>query len=137
MNNLFISSILASHDFPPGFYIPIAAMIFSLVIVTVTSLAKAHKRRLEHETIRIALEKGQPLPPNIFVEQTERRSCSPNRDRRAGVILVAIAVGLFGFLFAVAPERVYAVALIPGLIGTALLINSSLDAKQPPTQNRS
>lgn len=46
--------------------VPFAAMAFALVVTVLVTRAKTERRRLQHETIRLALEKGQPLPPSLL-----------------------------------------------------------------------
>lgn len=80
------------------------------------------RRRLWHETARLALEKGQPLPPSIDAPAPEnRRGYRPARDIRRGLVLMSVGVGLYFFLGHVAPD-VATVGAIPGLIGVALLL---------------
>ena len=92
-----------------------------------------------HETARIALEKGQPIPaaPSDLQEgiaalktvsaQTTIRQFSGRGDIKAGLILLAISAGLyFGFKdlngdFHSMPTFVI---YVPGFIGVALLINA-------------
>jgi hypothetical protein len=84
-----------------------------------------HHRRQElwHQTARIALEKGQPLPtlPDdepARSDRDDRRASDargPARDFRTGLILVGTGIGLY-FLVGLG------VAAIVGCIGLALLL---------------
>ena len=89
-----------------------------------------------HETLRIAYEKGQPVPPEM-IEMLQRdvrdRSGqiarnSADRDLRRAVILIGVALGLVAMGCALGvtegPEALYpivAAATIPGFIGLGFL----------------
>ena len=107
--------LLASLSFDPGslslplaelnhfgigpFLIPLAAMGLGLAGIIFGSLDKMQKRRLRHELLRVALEKGQPLPAELLDEPQARRN---RDDRRSGLIALAVGVAL---LFNWALER--------------------------------
>jgi len=103
-------------------------MAFVLGIVLIGTLEKAQKEKLRHETIRQALDKGQPLPPGLLEGRQVQRA---RDDRREGLIAIAVGVALFLFLGALhetgAPDSLKWVGLIPGLVGVALLINWALE----------
>lgn len=123
-----------------GELIPLAGLIAPFVFVTIVScfgiLQNAHQRKLQHETMRIALEKGQPIPKEMLVAPEEKIN-----DRKSGIILVSIAAGIFvaclglGYTFeetgltlgATIVRGLRYIALIPGLIGVGLLINWKLE----------
>ena len=109
-------------------------------IVTVSALFFQHrKRQLWHETARIALEKGQPLPPMpptdeelesrppagvSFAEWNEaKRAESRRHDFKGGLVLIAVGLGLSLMV----PPGNNAVGAIPGLIGVALLVNALIE----------
>ena len=52
-----------------------------------------------HETLRIAYEKGQPVPPELITAlQTQasvtRPMATPERDLRRAIVLIAVGLGL-------------------------------------------
>jgi hypothetical protein len=111
-----------------GILIPIAAMIFAGAMA-LGGMYFAHRRReLWHQTARLALEKGQPLPPPLEHDETgqHRRPSSPHRDFRAGLILIGLGVGLYLFLEQKHGDGMGYVGAIPGLIGVALIISGVL-----------
>jgi Na+/H+ antiporter NhaD/arsenite permease-like protein len=90
---------------------------------------KSLERRKMAETLRAAIDKGQPLPPEVInlLTADAKPPASPQRDLRRGVILVAVALGLVVMGLVVGqgePDATYpliGVAAIPGFIGLALI----------------
>jgi membrane associated rhomboid family serine protease len=107
--------------------IPLAGISLGLAGIIFGSLDKMQKRRLRHELLRVALEKGQPLPTELLDEPTAR---SHRDDRRSGLLALAVGVALYLFLSALVPEPgVKWVALVPGFVGLALLFNWALERR--------
>ncbi|HET6437450.1 MAG TPA: DUF6249 domain-containing protein [Anaeromyxobacter sp.] len=96
---------------------------FTALMVGIVFYAVHRNSRLRHETIRIALEKGQPLPPNLLDPPSRRRD-PVQKDLRSGLLLVAIGLGV-GLFLLLAPfgegQRAWAVGFIPLLMGFAYL----------------
>lgn len=120
-----------------GILIPLAPFIMVIAIVVVPAVLKSRERKEMQATLRAAIEKGQPLPPEV-IEALSKDNIKPpataSRDLRVGVILLAVSIGiaLFGSTFnfiggyeetkAVAP--IIGIAAIPGMIGLAFVILS-------------
>jgi hypothetical protein len=97
-------------------------------------------RQRMHETLRIAFEKGQPVPPELITAlQTNiapRRPSTPESDLRRGIVLIAVGLGFCGLgyglwygLMSVNETAAYVTGgstagfgAIPGLIGVAYLV---------------
>ncbi|HEX8280342.1 MAG TPA: DUF6249 domain-containing protein, partial [Chthoniobacterales bacterium] len=103
--------------------IPIVGIIFSAIfgapvmIVAVIMFFSFWKARSLHKTVRLMVEKGQPVPESLFAPPH-----SPARQRsdmRRGVVLVMIGLGIMIFLGAVNDWEggAWAVGIIPFLIG--------------------
>jgi hypothetical protein len=117
--------------------IPLGFFAFLTAIIIVPVIMRSRDRALLHETLRIAYEKGQPVPPEM-IEMLQRdvrdRSGriarnSADRDLRRAVILIGVALGLVAMGFALGvtegPEALYpivAAATIPGFIGLGFLV---------------
>jgi len=130
MHSLLATPLLASVDeYIPfaGMLIPIAVFFFVLLIIVASLYFKNQDQKMWHETARIALEKGQPIPgaPANIREALDKKPeprASGRCDLKAGLILIAIAAGLYfgGGEMHMPTAGVY----IPGFIGVALLINA-------------
>lgn len=113
--------------------IPLAPFIMVVAIVAIPAWLKSRDRREMQATLRTAIEKGQPLPPEI-IETISKENVKPPataaRDLRTGVILLAVAAGLailgytVSFASMDAQYSISGVAAIPGMIGLAFVILS-------------
>ncbi len=102
-----------------------AIMIFSRYF-------KSRERQQMQETIRMAIEKGQPLPPEMIdaISRDVRPSPSASRDLRIGFIWIGVAVGMAAFGYALGFNEdtghafypMLGLAAFPGFIGLALII---------------
>ncbi len=69
-------------------------------IIAVASMYMGHRaRQMRHETIRLALEKGQPLPPEVLGP--------PRQDKARGIRLIALGIGLGLFLYLLNPSTTH------------------------------
>jgi len=107
--------------------VPIAlfAAIFGFAVLV--ALYKLRQSRLMHETLRLTIEKGQPIPPDLLRFGQPRSSA--NRDLRYGLVCIALGLGLAGFGWG-SHEAHWTVGLIPFLIGWAFLITSKLESNR-------
>lgn len=119
---------LANLDFEPwmiGVIIPVAGLVFAGVLIVTNLYFQNRRREMWHQTARLALEKGQPLPemPKEDAAAAKRGGDSPADDLRAGLICIAAGVGLYLFLGHFINQALGYVGTIPGFIGVALLIS--------------
>jgi hypothetical protein len=108
--------------------IAICGMILGL-IMGMAGMYFAHQRqRLWHETARLALEKGQPIPANPDEHHSPgaKRTDLNQHDLRGGLVLIAVGMGVYFFLAAVADQRVAWLGAVPGFIGIALVVHWGL-----------
>src|SRR3990172_309396 len=90
------------------------------VIVGIMAYAGFRARKLRHETIRLPLERGQPMPAELLSGREEPTGA---RDLRRGLLLLATGLGLALFLwFHPYPGVNWSVGFIPGLMGLAYLV---------------
>jgi Na+/H+ antiporter NhaD/arsenite permease-like protein len=114
--------------------IPLTLFAMIAAIVIVPRYLKSVERQKMADTLRVAIEKGQPLPPemiNMLTADTPPKP-SPQRDLRRGLIFVAIALGLVVMGLVIGqgePDATYpmiGLAAIPGFIGLALIAVSRI-----------
>lgn len=118
-----------------GILVPIA--LFALIAVA--RYFKSVERQKMMDTVRAAIEKGQPLPPELIAAmsaQVRRRPLSPRNDLHRGVIWLGVAAGVavmgvvIGFSEPDATYPLLGIAAFPAFIGLAFII-MSLVAKEP------
>jgi hypothetical protein len=124
-----------------GFPIVGVAVFVFLTISAVAGMISAYKkRRLEMETLRAVVERGQPLDPALIErllgkEKYEYEQQSPPEPlgfRIGGIVTTATGIGialLAYFLFVVAPFAFYPVVglgILVVCIGISLLICASV-----------
>ncbi len=99
----------------------IVIFTFVIVLVTIIRFFRWKRAQLWHETARLALEKGQPLPLNPATDGGcfgGRNGFGPMGELRRGLVLIAVAGGLY--LGLKGDARAW--AALPGLIGVAFLV---------------
>ena len=124
--------------------IPIVAIVFlsifgaPVLIVATIGIFALIGNRMRQRTIRMMVEKGQPVPAELLapeVRRVRRRS-----DVRRGVIWTMVGLGLMVWLAAVNDWEggVWSFGLIPFLIGLGYLIVWKLEGKKeiPPPPPR-
>ncbi len=109
-----------------------AVFLFSAVIVATVFFFIHKAKELRHATIRLALEKGQPLPPDLLDDGLDRlRHRAPGNDLAKGVKLVFIGVGLSLFFFFF-QQRLWPIGLILLFVGLGHLAAHALTGRAPP-----
>ncbi len=136
-----------------GILVPIAFFAMITAIVVVPKYLRSRDRDRLHETLRMAYEKGQPVPPELMeaLQPTGEVEAVPyvpirdrsDRDLRSGVVWLAVGVGLllvgaafYAMLYNVGGAvetgcSFAALAAIPLCIGLAFLLLSALGRKRP------
>jgi hypothetical protein len=115
----------------PGSVLPIviisvlAVFGFPVAIVAVIMFSSWARTRSLHRTVRMMVEKGQPVPPELLSSPAAAPvTVRPWYDLRRGIVLVAVGVGILMFFGISAgwDNGVWALGLIPGLIGLGYLL---------------
>src|SRR5688572_13377204 len=82
--------------------IPLALFAMIAAIVIVPNYLRSRERSEMQNTLRSAIDKGQPMPPEIIDALTKNVKTAPTAlsDMRAGIIWIAIGVGIgvFGYM---------------------------------------
>jgi hypothetical protein len=120
--------------------IPIVAIVFlsifgaPVAIVVMVGIFSMIATRMRQRTIRMMLEKGQPVPAELLVPAT--RGIRRRSDVRRGVVWTMVGLGLMIWLAAVNDWEggAWSFGLIPFLIGLGYLIVWKLENKKdiPP-----
>ncbi len=128
-----------SHEDIPAFVVPIVAITLLTVfgapvlIVGLIMYFSFSRQRALHRTVRMMVEKGQPVPEALLNPPPAQRQRS---DLRRGVVLSMIGIGLMAFLAAAGDWEggAWTLGLIPFLIGVGYLLVWKLDTKKdnPP-----
>ena len=128
---LTVPALASVEEYIPlfGILVPITLFLVGLLIVTAVLYFRNQQRKLWHETARIALEKGQPIPAiptaleaDAMFKPAPKAHNNGHGDVRAGLILLAISAGLY-----FGREGIHipmAGVYIPGFIGLAILLNA-------------
>jgi hypothetical protein len=128
------------HD-ATGVLVTLIFWTFVGSVILVPMYLKSRDKQRMYETLRLAYEKGQPVPPELIAAlQTNAASGSmvptSERDLRRAMVLLAVGLGLCGLgyglwygLMSVSDTAAYitggsiaGAGAIPGLIGVAYLI---------------
>ena len=123
-----------------GFVATVLFWVFLISVIIVPIYLKYQDRQRVHETLRIAFEKGQPVPPELIAALQSniapRRPTTPESDLRRAIILIAVGLGLCGLGYGlwyglmsvndiaayVTGGAVAGAGAIPGLVGVAHLV---------------
>ena len=116
--------------------IPIVGIVFMsifgapVLIVAVILYFGFSKSRMQHRTIRMLAEKGQPIPPALLAPPAP--AVRQRSDMRRGVVLTMVGVGLMIFFGAVNDWEggAWSLGLIPFLIGAGYLLVWKLEGKK-------
>ncbi len=100
-----------------------------VLIVAVIMYFSFSKTRALQRTVRLMVEKGQPVPEALLNPPPAQRQRS---DMRRGVVLVMVGAGLMIFLAAVNDWEggAWSIGLIPFLIGAGYLLVWKLEGKK-------
>ncbi len=110
-------------------------MFFGMIaaIVIVPRWFRVREREALQATLRAAIEKGQPLPPEVIdaISRDARQVPSASRDLRTGIVLLCVAAafaamgiagGYYGEGDLDAMGWLIGVGAFPGFVGLAFLI---------------
>lgn len=118
-----------------GALIPIFFFAMIAAIVIVPRYFRSLERQKMAETLRVAIEKGQPLPSEIVdaMSSNVKTPPTPQRDLRTGIIWLGIGIGLAAMGWALSFEEpdatlpLVGIACFPIFIGLAFVVMSFLN----------
>ena len=117
----------------------IVLIIFASIVAIILGPGyfKSREKQAMQEIVRAAIDKGEPMPPEMIdalTKEAKSRIPSAARDLRVGVILLAVSIGiaLLGYAFsfvggieeAKAVYPIVGMGAIPGAVGVAFIILS-------------
>jgi uncharacterized protein DUF6249 len=119
----------------PWIAIPIVTIVFlaifgtPILIVAVILYFSFSKTRALHRTVRLMVEKGQPVPEALLNPPPAQRQRS---DMRRGVVLLMVGLGIMLFFAAVNDWEggAWSIGLIPFLIGAGYLLVWKLEGRK-------
>jgi uncharacterized protein DUF6249 len=130
-----------SHEDIPAMVIPLVGIVFltifgaPVLIVALILYFSFSKSRALHKTVRMMVEKGQPVPEALLAPPPPAQR--QRSDLRRGVVLTMIGIGVIAFLGAASEWEggAWTLGLIPLLIGVGYLLVWKLDTKKdnPPS----
>jgi len=101
-------------------------LIFGTPIIIVLAVLRHRwrRQRLVNDVVVKLVEKGQPIPPELFIEPIQ-----PKSDLRRGIILVGVGLGLIGFFFFGhgGDHDGVGIGFIPLMIGLGYLLSWKLE----------
>jgi hypothetical protein len=120
-----------------GALIPIFFFAMIAAIVIVPRYFKSLERQKMAETLRVAIERGQPLPSEVVdaMSSNVKSPPTPQRDLRTGIIWLGVGVGLAAMGWALSFEDpdatlpLVGIACFPVFIGLAFIVMSFLNRK--------
>lgn len=125
----------------PEMVIPLVAIVFltifgaPVLIVAVILYFGFSRSRMQHRTIRMLVEKGQPVPAELLAPPAP--AVRQRSDMRRGVVLSMVGLGLTIWLGAVNNWEggIWSLGLIPFLIGVGYLLVWKLEGGKHRADN--
>lgn len=115
----------------PWVVIPIVLIVFATPVMIVATILyfSFSRSRAMHRTVRMLVEKGQPVPEALLNPPPIIRQRS---DLRRGVVLLMVGAGLMVFFGAVNDWEggAWSIGMIPFLIGLGYLLVWRLDVRR-------
>lgn len=116
----------------PDIIVPVVGCMMIVAVVCLPFYFRSRERREMQRTLRVAIEKGQPVPPELIEAMTKSVKTPPTRlrDLRVGVIWLAVGIGIAGatyfgdFIHGDGDFDGFGIACIPVVIGVAFIVLS-------------
>lgn len=119
--------------------VALAPFVMVVLIIAIPAYLKSRDRREMQKTLRVAIDKGQELPPELVeaMSRDGKQPPSPARDIRHGIIWLAVGLGIAGFAYFISFEDSDALyplmgfAAVPAMIGLALIALGAFGVGKP------
>ena len=121
-----------------GISVIIMPFLLVILIVWFGSSEKRKRYQMQAELAAKALEKGQPIPTDLFVEPIRKRN-----PLNTGIICIAVGIGIASFFWLffnqVAGDEgmgvLASIGIIPFLIGVAFVIIHFIEKGKPANED--
>lgn len=100
--------------------VPIVALLSVALVLCSVFFFRYRSRADIQQTLRAAIEQGQPLSPEIL--EALGSDFGGSKDLRKGVVLLAVALGIAGMSLGLEERDLLAIAAIPTFIGLGYLL---------------
>ena len=121
-----------------GVLVPISFFVMLAALFIAPRYFKSREREALQATLRAAIEKGQPLPPEVIeaITSDAKTRPTPRNDLRAGIIWIGVALGIIGFAYAMGYSDndaadafwpLLGISAFPAFIGLALLVMAAIN----------
>lgn len=100
----------------------ILGVLMPVLVVGLILWYKAHRTKLLHETALKLAEKGQPVPAELFADQS-----STSGSLRQGVVLLMLGIGICLALY-LCGIKFWAIGIIPLFMGLGYLMVWKLES---------
>jgi hypothetical protein len=100
-----------------------------IIIVIAVLMARARRQRRLNDLILKLAEKGQPIPPELFLEPGLPRYDRRSPDQRRGIFWCAVGIGLFLFGVFDSDSSLMGIGCIPLMIGIGFLVAAKLESR--------
>ncbi len=118
-------------------FVPITLFLVVAVIVIAPRYFRSKEREALQATLRAAIERGQPLPPEVIdtISRDARPAPSAARDLRTGIIWIGVAAGLVACAYALGYDEeaghafwpTIGFAAFPAFIGVSFLVLAAIN----------
>ena len=109
--------------------VPLSSFAMIIAIIGIGVSAKVKRNNAWHQTIRLMIEKGQPIPPELLRPQVASRR--PRSDLRSGLLFVALgAAVMIAAWMGHFQGIVLGLSLVPLFIGIAFLITWKIESQK-------
>jgi hypothetical protein len=115
------------HGDPAAVIAIVMAFSTPLIVILAILWYRSRRQARQNEVILKLAELGQPVPPQLFVDELPRRS-----DLGRALTLIGLGIGIGIWLFTNGNAEEAGFALIPLLVGVARLIAWRVERRSGP-----
>ena len=116
--------------------VPILFLLIPLVAIIGGLIVKVKRAKLQHETLRRFVERGQPIPPALLQGGESWPTLGPGiaarAPLRAGAVNMGVGLGLMVMFYTMGGGWLWSIGCIPLFIGVAYLIVWAIERKSHP-----